>query len=251
LIDLAGKVALVTGSSRGIGRASALKLAQAGADIVLNYSVSRTEALNAAEEIRAFGRKVAVVKADVIEVEDLETLFDFVDGEFGRLDILVSNVAVGAFRPLMETTPQQFLSATEYNALPLLNLVRLGRTLLTRSQSRAKVVALSSHGSDRALENYGAIGASKAALESLIRHLSLELGSEMNFNVVLAGLVATRATQQVPREMFEKVRKDSLVGERELLSEDVADAVLFLSSPLSDMIQGHTLVVDGGHGIRG
>ena len=108
MIDLTGQVALITGSSRGIGRACALRLAEAGSDIVLNYVSNEQAAMSTAEEIRQRGRSVAVIRADVSQRDDVESIIEFVKLEFGGLDILVSNAATGGFRPLMATTDRNF-----------------------------------------------------------------------------------------------------------------------------------------------
>ncbi|MBS2040534.1 SDR family oxidoreductase [bacterium] len=251
MIDLGGRVALVTGSSRGIGRACALRLAQAGCDLVLNYLNSGVEARQLAEEVRQMGRRAALVKADVSEPEDIEAMLAFVQNQFAQLDILVSNVATGAFRPLLSTSTQQFNSVMGTNVMAMLHLVRGALPLLERSQGRAKVVAISSHGSDQALSHYGLIGASKAALEALTRHLALEIQQKVNLNVVLAGLVETDSTRMLGTEAFRAHTSRMMVGGRPLQADDVANAVLFLCSPLSDLVQGQTLVVDGGAGIHG
>lgn len=251
MIDLHGKVALVTGASRGIGRACALRLAQAGADLILNYLNSAEEARQLAEEVRQLGRRAALLKADVSEAEDIEAMLAFVHSEFGQLDMLVSNVATGAFRPLLNTSTQQFNSVMGTNVMALLHLVRGALPMLERSSTRAKVVAISSHGSDQALPHYGLIGASKAALEALTRHLALEVQHKINLNVVLAGLVETDSTRLLGTQAFQAHTARMLTGGRPLEAEDVANAVLFLCSPLSDLIQGQTLVVDGGAGIHG
>lgn len=252
--DLSGRVALVTGGARGIGRACALRLAGAGADVIVNYKTSRAAAEDVAREIQQLGRQALVVKADVSEQEDVAAMLDYVRERFGQLDILISNAATGGFRPLMEASPRHFDAAMHTNARSLLSLVQAARPLLERSSGRAKVVTLSSHGSSRALPSYGLIGASKAALEALIRHLALELGpSGINFNVVLAGLVETDSTRNLPgaEELFSAVQERLLVGNRGLTAEDVADTVLFLSSAQSDLIQGQTIIVDGGAALHG
>jgi enoyl-[acyl-carrier protein] reductase III len=254
MIDLSGKVALVTGASRGIGRACALRLAKAGADVIVNYVTSQSAAAEVAEEIQSLGRRAAAIKADVSETEDVRAMLEFVGERFERLDILVSNAATGGFRPLMESSPRHFDAAMHTNARSLITLAQEARPLLKRSPGQGKVVALSSHGSHRALPNYGLIGASKAALESVVRHLALELGPEgINFNVVLAGIVATDAIKNLPGSdaMLDYTKSNMLLPDRQLEPDDVASAVLFLASSLSDFVQGETLVVDGGIGIRG
>lgn len=254
MIDLSGNVALITGASRGIGRATAVRLAEAGADVIVNYVTSQSAATEVAREIQQLGRRVATVKADVSEPDDVAAMMDFVRERFGRLDILVSNAASGGFRQLMDASPRHFENAMNTNVRALLLLTQAARPMLERSEGRAKVVAISSHGSHKALPAYGLIGASKAALESLVRHLALELGnSGVNVNAVLAGLVETDSTRGLPNssEFFHAVNERRMTGGRPLLPRDVADAVLYLVSPLSDLVQGATLVVDGGEGITG
>jgi len=253
MIDLSGRVALITGSSRGIGRACALRMAEAGADVIINYVVSKPAAMEVAEQIKALGRNVAVVRADVAEREDIEAMIEFVRLEFGALDILVSNAATGGFRPLLATTDAHFEAAMNHNVRPLLHLVQAALPLLEGRERRAKVVAISSHGANMALPMYGTIGTSKAALESLVRHLALELGGRaINFNVVRAGLVETDSTRLLPNSaaLFAGRIARSMTGERMLTAEDVADVVLYLVSPLSDLVQGETITVDGGSGIH-
>ena len=253
MIDLSGKVALVTGSSRGIGRATALRLAQAGADVVVNYVTSGREADEVAAQIAALGRNAACVRADVGEQEDVEEMMAFVEREFGRLDVLVHNAATGGFRPLSATTTRHFDAAMHTNVLSLVHLLKASAPLLEAAPGRGKVIVLSSHGTHMALPMYGLIGSSKAALTSLARHWALELGDRgVNVNVVEAGLVETDSTRRLPgaAEMFAGRKYKTMTGDRMLEAADVADAVLFLASPLSDLVQGQTLVVDGGAAIH-
>ena len=253
MIDLSGRVALVTGASRGVGRACALKLAEAGADVVVNYLSAKTAALEVAEQIRRMGRSAAVVRADVEHRDDIDAMMEFVRLQFGGLSIVVSNAATGGFRPLMATTDRHFEAALNVNTRPLLYLVQAALPMLEQSAGRAKVVAISSHGSVMALPMYGTIGTSKAALEALVRHLALELGGRnVNFNVVRAGLVETDSTRRLPNAeaIFAARIHKSMTGTRLLTAEDVANAVLYLASPLSDLVQGETITVDGGAAIH-
>jgi enoyl-[acyl-carrier protein] reductase III len=253
MIDLTGRVALVTGSSRGIGRACALRLAEAGADVVVNYVSSKSVALEVADQISAMGRTAAAVRADISQRDDVEAMIEFIKLEFGMLDVVVSNAATGGFRPLLATTDRNFDAAMQINVRPVIYLVQAALPLLEQSEQRAKVIAISSHGATIALPMYGTIGSSKAALEALMRHFALELGDRgINFNVVRAGLVETDSTRRLPNAeaIFAGRIHKSMTGERFLTDKDVADAVLYLASPMSDMIQGETIVVDGGAAIH-
>jgi len=253
MLDLNARVALVTGSSRGLGRACALKFAQAGADVVVNYVTSKSAAMQTAEEIRALGRRVWVVKADVSQEDDVRSMLDYITDTIGQLNIVVSNAATGGFRPLLSATVRHFDATFQTNVLAMLYLVQASLPLLERGPGRGKVIGLSSHGSDMALPMYGLIGSSKAALESLARHLTLEVGDRgVNVNVVKAGLLETDSTKRIPNAdlMFAGRKEKSMTGDRMLSIDDVANAVLFLASPLADMIQGEILTVDGGAAVH-
>lgn len=254
MIELQNRVALVTGGSRGIGRATALRLAEAGADVIVNYVTGQSAAREVADQISLMGRRCATVKADISEPEDIASMLTFVGEEFGKLDILISNAASGGFRSLSEATPKHFEATMNTNVRALMLLAQAAMPLMRHEGPRKKIVAMSSHGSHRALPAYGLIGASKAALESLVRHLALELGNEgVNVNVLLAGLVETDSTRNFPSsdQAFAEVNRRRVVGGRPLSPEAVADAILFLASPLSDLVQGQTLVVDGGETLHG
>lgn len=251
MIDLTGRVALVTGASRGIGRATALRLAEAGADVVITYLNARGDAEDTAEAILAMGRRTLAVRADLREPEDAENLVAVVDEHLGGLDVLVSNAAGGGFRPLLDTRADQLEAAVQINVGAFMLLLETAAPLLERSadQARSKVVSLSSWGAARALPMYGALGACKAALESMTRHAALELGPRgVNVNCVRAGVVDTASLRELPgsEAVLAERRTKSLVGDQNLSPEAVADSVLFLCSPLSDHVQGQTLVIDGG-----
>ena len=254
MIDLSGRVALVTGASRGIGRATAIRLAQAGADVIVNYVSSQSGAKEVASSIAQLGRRAATVKADMSEPEDIVSMFEFIRSEFGQLDVLVSNAASGGFRSLLDAKPSHFEATMNTNVRALMLLTQAAVPLMQHAGPRKKIVALSSHGSHRALPAYGLIGASKAALESLVRHLALEIGNQgINVNVLLAGLVETDSTRGFPgsEEAFSEVKRRRVVSGLALTPEAIADAILFLASPMSDLIQGQTLVVDGGESLHG
>lgn len=250
MIDLSGKIALVTGGSRGIGRATSLALARAGADVVLTYLNARKNAEEVAEEIIGMGRRALIARADLAESEDVEQLIDAVRDNMGALDILVSNAAGGGFRPLLDVTPENLDYAVHLNVRAFMLLVQRAAPLLSRKDGqRTRVITLSSWGAERALPMYGAIGACKAALESMTRHFALELGPRgVNVNCVRAGVVDTGSIRSLPgaETLLDARKARSLAKDANVSPEDVANVVLFLASPLSDMVQGQTIIVDAG-----
>lgn len=253
MIDLAGKVALVTGASRGIGRACAERLAACGARVIVNFLNSPEDAQKVAQEIQNCGGEAIAVRADVAERDDVAAMMELIDEHYGRLDIVVSNAAAGGFRPLMDATPASFDGILRMNSAPLIWLTQCAMPLFQKSDLPCRVIAVSSHGSVRAIPNYGLIGASKAALESLVRALALELGQKgVNVNAVMPGIVATQAIQTLPgsKEMLRAADELMLVKGKTLTPDDVANVVLFLSSPLSDLVQGQVIAVDGGILVR-
>ncbi|MEW6327727.1 MAG: enoyl-[acyl-carrier-protein] reductase FabL [Thermodesulfobacteriota bacterium] len=248
MLDLQGKVALVTGSSRGIGKAIALRLAENGSNLVVNYFRHRQEAENTADSIRSRGVRCLTVKANVADDEDIKNIFEQVKNEYGRLDILISNAASGVLKPALELTEKHWQWTMNINARALLPLVQHAIPLM---QNGGRIIAVSSLGAVRAIENYAAVGASKAALESLVRHLAVELAPRgINANVVSAGAVDTEALKHFPtREIIlENTRQRTPAG-RLTTPEDVANVVLLLCSDLASMIHGQTIVVDGGYSI--
>jgi enoyl-[acyl-carrier protein] reductase III len=165
----------------------------------------------------------------------------------------VHSAATGGFRPLAATTQRHFDAAMHTNVLSLVYLLKAATPLLESTEGRGKVVVLSSHGTHMALPMYGLIGGSKAALTAIARHWALELGDRgVNVNVVEAGLVETDSARRLPgaAEMLAGRTSKTMVGERMLEATDVANAVLFLASPLADLVQGQTIVIDGGAAIH-
>ena len=250
MFNLRGKVALITGGSRGIGRAIALRLAENGADVVVNYVRHKKDAEDTAALVEKAGASCLVVKANVAREEDVGTMFSELENRFGRLDFLVSNAASGVLKPAMELTERHWNWAMDINARALLCLVQHGVRMM---QSGSRVMAVSSLGSVRAIENYTTVGASKAALESLVRHLAVELGPQgIMVNTISAGAVDTDALKHFPNrdQILDTALARTPLG-RLTTPDDVANIALFLCSDLATMIQGQVITVDGGYAIRG
>ncbi|HKJ65194.1 MAG TPA: enoyl-[acyl-carrier-protein] reductase FabL [Desulfopila sp.] len=250
MFELKGKVALVTGGSRGIGRAIAVRLAEHGVDIVVNYVRHKKDAASTAAEVEKLGRECMMIKANVAKESDVDSMFALIEERFGKLDILVSNAASGVLKPVMELTERHWNWAMDINARALLTLVQHGTPLMSRG---GRIIAVSSLGAIRAIENYTTVGASKAALESLVRHLAVELGpKQINVNTVSAGAVDTDALKKFPNreEILTTALARTPMG-RLTTPDDVADAALFLCSQFATMIQGQVITVDGGYAIRG
>ncbi len=252
--DLRGKKALITGASRGIGRATAIRLAQSGAEVAINFVSNETAARDVANEISSIGGKAILIKADVSEEEDIAQMMKAVQDQWGSLDILISNAAGGGFRYLETASSRNFDAAMHTNVRSLMLLVQAAMPMMNAAGPNRKVIALTSHGSDRALPHYALIGASKAAIESLIRHMALEYGPNgINFNCVLAGFVATDSTMGFPGSevIHREANAKMLVGsDKTLMPEDVANVVHFLSTTASDFVQGQVITIDGGAGLR-
>ena len=247
---LAGRVALVTGAARGIGRAVALKLASAGCDVAANYYNSHDEAEAVCAEVRALGRRAIAIKASVGLPESVDELFVELKKHFDRVDIVVSNAASGVLRPTMEMTLKHWRWCMETNAFAL-NL--LAQRAVPMMPAGGRIVAMSSLGALRAMPHYGFIGASKAALESLVRSLAQELGPRgIRVNAVSAGVVDTDALAHFPNreELLASFAQRTPAGPV-LTPQDVAGAVYLLCLPEAGMINGHTLFVDGGFAISG
>jgi enoyl-[acyl-carrier protein] reductase III len=246
-----GKIVLVTGSGRGIGKTIALRFAAEGADVVLNYFRNREPAEQAAQEVQALGHRVHLVRADLGKPEDVETLVDTAVKEMGGLDILIHNAASGYNRPVMEQRVKGWDWTLNINARAALFLAQRAAPHLA-ARGGGAIVNMSSLGSQRVLPEYVVVGASKAALEAVTRYLAVELAPmKIVVNAVSAGIVQTDALQHFPgmREHFEErfaYALEHTPAGQILTPEDVAGVVMFLCSPEAFMIRGQTILIDGG-----
>jgi enoyl-[acyl-carrier protein] reductase III len=247
---LTDKVALVTGGARGIGRACARKLASAGCDVVVNYYNSHEEAEGLCNELRGHGRRAIALQASVGDPSSMQEMFDALFKQFERLDIVVSNAASGVLKPAMEMKLKHWRWCMETNAFAL---ALLAQHAVQRMGEGGRIIAMSSLGAQRAMPSYGFVGASKAALEAMVRTLAQELGPRgIRVNAVSAGVVDTDALAYFPNreQLLAEFAERSPAGPT-LTPEDVANAVYLLCLPEAAMINGATLVVDGGFAISG
>jgi enoyl-[acyl-carrier protein] reductase III len=245
---MTGRVALITGGTRGIGLATALAFARRGADVALNYFSSRSAAAEASAQVTAAGTRCLLVRANVGNPEHVERMFARIEREFGRLDFLVNNAALAAIKPALEIDADAWRRTMDVNVLGAFLCARHAARLMREGGA---IVSVSSLGGRLYLPLYTDIGAAKAALESLTRSLAVELApAHIRVNAVCAGAVDTRSLGRFPwRE--EAIRDAVRVpAGRMVTPEDVAAAILFLCSPDADMIRGQTLVVDGGQSLR-
>jgi len=249
-LRLRGRRALVTGSSRGIGRAIALSLADFKVDVAINFFRNRTAAEEVGREIEARGARALLVKGNVANEDHVARMFAEIREAWGGLELLVSNAASGVIKPASELTLHHLHWTMDINAMALIPLVQHFMTLPAAGDKA--VVAVSSLGAIRAIPNYTAVGASKAALESMVRHLAAELAPRgVRVNAVSAGTVDTDALKHFPNrdELLDQSRERTPAG-RLITPQDVANVVVYLCTEFASMIHGQTIVVDGGYSIR-
>ena len=247
---LTNKVALVTGSSRGIGKQTALRLAEAGYDIVINYVRSKAAAEETAKEIEQIGRKVLIVRAHVGDIEKVNAMVQKLDEHFGRLAVIINNAASGVQRPLMELEEKHWDWTMDINSKALLFCAQEAAKLMEKTGG-GKIVSISSIGSIRVIENYTLVGTSKAALEALTRYLAVELAPKnIVVNAVSGGVVDTEALKHFPNrdEIIQDAIKKTPAGKM-VEMEDIVNCIMFLISEQAEMIRCQKIIVDGGRSL--
>lgn len=243
--SLKGKVALITGGSRGIGRAITLKLAEEGADVIINFFRKRSTAESTAQEARDKGVSAHIIKANVGEPEQIASMFGEIESQFGQLDILINNAASGVARSAIDLDDRGWDWTMDINARAFLLCAQRAAKLMKKG---GKMVSISSLGSRLVLPIYTAVGVSKAALEALTRYLAIELAPRgICVNGIAAGAVETEALKlytadpNLPQPAWQTTPAGRMVQ-----PEDIANLVAFLCSESADMVRGQIIVIDGG-----
>jgi enoyl-[acyl-carrier protein] reductase III len=243
-----GKVALITGSSRGIGRALALTLARQGATIAVNYVRNAELAAQTVEEIEALGSRAIAVQADMENPAEIDRLFERAGAEFGRLDFFVANAAASSFKKIADLRAHNLDRSFHLNVRAFVLGAQHAVKLMTGG---GRIVVLSSYGSVRAYPTYANLGSNKAAIEAWVRYMSVEFAHNgVNVNAVNGGLIDTESCayfyDRVPgmapiASVLSKVPKGRMGTPQE-----VADTIAFLLAPESEYITGQSIAVDGG-----
>jgi enoyl-[acyl-carrier protein] reductase III len=247
---LEGRLALVTGGARGIGRATCVSLAREGADVAIGYVRNEDAARETSRLVEAEGRRAVLVKGHLGDADSVARVVETASDGLGGLDLVVSNAASGVIRPALEVTAKHWDWTLDINARAFLLLAQRA-TPHMEARGGGSIVAISSLGAGRTLPDYVLVGTSKAALEALVRYLGVELAARrIRVNGVSGGLVETDALDHFEHrdEMLDNARRHTPAG-RMLHPDDLARVVTFLCTADAEMIVGQIIVVDGGYGL--
>lgn len=242
---LKGKTAIVTGGSRGIGKAIALKLASEGANVVVNYTRSADKALEVVEEVKALGVEALAVQADVSKSEDVKNLLDETSKAFDSIDILVNNAGITKDNLLIRMKDEEWDDVLNINLKgSFLTTKLIGKKMMR--QKAGKIVNVTSVVGIMGNPGQANYSASKAGVIGLTKSSAKEFASRgININAVAPGFIETEMTAVLGEEVLDNYKKTIPLGKLGE-AEDVANAVLFLCSEESKYITGQVLVVDGG-----
>jgi|SRR3989338_685118 len=240
---LSGKIALVTGASRGIGKAIAIELARNGADVAVNYNRNEKEALEVVEDIKKLGCKSIAIKADVGSFDDAAAMFEAVKKEFGRIDILVNNAGIIMDKTLQNMGKEEWASVLKTNLTSVYNVTKNAVPLLNRNGRIINISSIVALDGNFGQSNYAA---SKAGIIGFTKSLAKELGKHgITVNAVAPGLIDTDIIRDIPPERKKELDRMVPLG-RIGTPKDIANVVVFLASPKAGYITGEAIRVDGG-----
>ena len=245
MIDLTGKSALVTGGSRGIGKAIGLRLATQGADVAFSYKGNEVAARETAREIQAMGRRALAIQGDVAQVESADAVVKTALDAFGKLDILVNNAGITRDDLIMRMSPEAWREVLETNLFGAFWMTKaVTRPMLKARGGRIiNITSVSGQAGQTGQANYSA---AKAGLIGLTKATARELASRgITVNAVAPGFVLTELTQDLPDELKQEITSRTPLG-RFGTTEEIANAVAFLASDEAGYITGQVLAVDGG-----
>ena len=240
-----GKTALITGASRGIGKAIAIQLAKEGAEVILNYRRSRSECEETLQEIADLGGQGIAIRADVGNEDKTNAMFEVITQEFGKLDILIANASFGIPGTLLGSTNKHWDVTFNATSRSIFHCALRASELM---KNGGNIVTVTSYGGQRVLSGYGVVGPAKAAVEGLTRSLAVELAPRnIIVNGVMPGITDTKSFRAIENasSIIESVKKGTPAG-RLVTPEDVANVVDFLCTPQASMIVGQFIIIDGG-----
>lgn len=242
--DFVGKTTLVTGASRGIGKAIALEFARRGSNIAFNYLRNHKAAADSKKEIEALGVKCVAVRAHLGDTDKIDEMFKNISTEFKTLNILINNAASGVQKRANELQPKHWDWAMNINArAPWICSIKASELM----HEGGNIINITSEGSRTVLPYYLSVGTSKAALESLTKYLAVELAEKnINVNAISGGYIETGAFDSFPNKQSMSEATTKTLSGRKMTAQDIANVAVFLCTNKADMIRGQILVVDGG-----
>jgi len=245
-MKLKDKVALITGSSRGIGKATAIRFAKEGAKVIINYLNSEAKANHSVKEIKKIGSEAIAIKCDVSQENDVKNMIDQAIKKFGKIDILVNNAGIVYDIPLFDKTVAQWKRTFEINLIGIFLCSKYVSKHMLKRGSGVIVNISSTNGINNTAPTSADYDASKAGIINLTKNLASELAPKIRVNSIAPGWIDTDMNKDLPKDLLEE-ELGNVFMKRFGKPEEIAAAALFLASDDASYITGSTLIVDGGH----